>query len=421
MAHERSASPGGLPIEGDFHSRSTCRTFQGPLATEVYLLACSVCGRGDGPQDEAISIHRQLDQALKEMGTLSARVVRETIYFRSIREGLPAFLEARRQFAGRTQFSIGEPAATFIEQPPVDPQLSIIACFTALIPHRPRSLLIWSPRLLAPCSCEPVSRTSSAIAYSLGPAKYLLGGNISGAHGRPFDEATSMLRTAGEVLRQEGMTFKDVYRTWIYLRNMDRDYGELNRARRAFYQAERVVVRPASTGIQGRSFLEDHNFSLSFCAIDSSPPVPKEPVTTPTLNEAWSYGSDFSRGLRILEPNRQAIYISGTASVDDKGQTAHRGDFAGQAERMLLNFSTLLAGQGATFQDIVSATTYLRRPEDARSLQEIYRKNRLPEFPNALVTAGACRPELLCEMEAVALLPHAPLEAASRNGRSPLS
>jgi enamine deaminase RidA (YjgF/YER057c/UK114 family) len=408
MIKERSTVFGGPRFSGEVRSSSACRRFRGPLAKEVFLLACPVHGRAGGLLGEALSIYRQLAETVRAEGGSAAQVVQETVYFRSIRDGLPALLEAKRQAWKGMDGAAQQPASTFIEQPPLDPSLNIIACFSVLVPHHPASLFAWSLRGASPCSCEACLETSSALAYFLGGTKYLVAGNIYGAPGRAFDETSSMFRTAGDLLRQEGMTFKDVCRTWIYLRDMDRCYGDFNLARRAFFQREGVGLPPASTGIEGAPFPEDHNFSLAFCAIKPPRPVPVAPMTTPTLNEAWTYGSDFSRGLRVLEPNRLTLHVSGTASIDDQGQTAHRGDFDGQVERMVLNVSTLLAEQGATLDDLVSATTYLRRPQDAGRLQQVFERCRVPEFPNALVSAAVCRPELLCEMEAVALLPRPP-------------
>jgi len=51
-------------------------------------------------------------------------------------------------------------------------------------------------------------------------------------------------------------------------------------------------------------------------------PVPHSAVTAPhTLNEAYEYGkpSSFSRGMRIDLPCVTMIFISGTASIDEKG------------------------------------------------------------------------------------------------------
>jgi enamine deaminase RidA (YjgF/YER057c/UK114 family) len=128
-------------------------------------------------------------------------------------------------------------------------------------------------------------------------------------------------------------------------------------------------------------------------------------MSTPSLNEAWSYGADFSRGLRLVEANKITLHVSGTASIDEAGRSVHAGDFEAQAERMLDNIESLLTLQGATFETLICGVTYLRRPSDAQVLRSLYRRRGFDGFPCALVQAALCRPELLCETEAVALLP----------------
>jgi enamine deaminase RidA (YjgF/YER057c/UK114 family) len=127
-------------------------------------------------------------------------------------------------------------------------------------------------------------------------------------------------------------------------------------------------------------------------------------MTTPTLNEAPVYGSDFSRGMRIQESNKVALHISGTASLDETGKTLHLDDFEAQADRMLLNVAALLKEQGATFSDVVSAMTYLKHPADAQRLRQKFHEAGYDGFPNVVVQAPVCRPELLCETEALAVL-----------------
>ncbi len=130
-------------------------------------------------------------------------------------------------------------------------------------------------------------------------------------------------------------------------------------------------------------------------------------MTAPTLNEAMLYGSDFVRGMRMVETNKIALHVSGTASIDEAGRTAHPGNFEAQADRMLVNVAALLEGQGATFGDVISAITYLKRPSDAGRLREKLQEAGFEGFPNVLVAASICRPELLCEVEALAVLPRA--------------
>ena len=71
-------------------------------------------------------------------------------------------------------------------------------------------------------------------------------------------------------------------------------------------------------------------------------------MTSPTLNEAAQYGADFVRGMKVVESNKVALHVSGTASIDEQGRTAHVGDLEAQAERMFVNIAALLKGQGAT-------------------------------------------------------------------------
>jgi enamine deaminase RidA (YjgF/YER057c/UK114 family) len=72
---------------------------------------------------------------------------------------------------------------------------------------------------------------------------------------------------------------------------------------------------------------------------------------------------------------------------------------------MLVNISALLAAQGASFQNLVSAVTYLKNPSDATLLRAVFQDRGFDGFPCTLVEAPICRPELLCETEAVAVLP----------------
>jgi enamine deaminase RidA (YjgF/YER057c/UK114 family) len=241
--------------------------------------------------------------------------------------------------------------------------------------------------------------------FLLGGHKHLYSGNVDGSPGETFEEASSMFGAAEEMLWQEGMSFRDVVRTWIYLRDIERDYDAFNQGRRAFFQRAGISLRPASTGINGAPFPDEHNLSMSFYAIQSPEPLEVGMMTTPTLNEAWVYGSDFSRGLKVVEANKIALYISGTASVDEHGRTVHAGDFEAQVGRMITNVSTLLAAQNASLSDLVSGVTYLKSPADAALLREMLRHHGVEGFPNVLVNAPVCRPNLLCEIEAIAALP----------------
>jgi enamine deaminase RidA (YjgF/YER057c/UK114 family) len=256
----------------------------------------------------------------------------------------------------------------------------------------------------AACGCAACALGVRGRIFRLGEQTSLYAGNVHGSGRDAFEEASDMFRAAEGLLGDAGMSFGDVIRTWIHVRDIGRDYDALNRARREFFRHCGLERRPASTGVQGTPPSEAHGFSLSFYAMTSPEPRDIAPMSTPSLNEAWSYGADFSRGLRVVETNKVALYLSGTASIDEAGRTTHPGDFTAQADRMLHNVASLLANQGASFRDVMSAVTYLKRPEDAPALHALCRERGFDGFPWAVVEAPLCRRELLCETEAVAAL-----------------
>jgi enamine deaminase RidA (YjgF/YER057c/UK114 family) len=237
-----------------------------------------------------------------------------------------------------------------------------------------------------------------------------------------------MFVVAEDLLGQAGMEFRDVVRTWIHLRRIDRDYGDLNRARRAFFAARGIDPVPASTGIGGGLVPAAHDLCLGVYAVKAGRPAARRVMTSPTLNEAAQYGADFVRGISIVETNKSALHVSGTASIDEHGRTVHAGALEAQVDRMLKNIGALLERQGATVDDVVSAITYLKHPSDAERLRHRVREAGFGGFPHALVAAPVCRPDLLCEKEAIAVVPagsgamnrsagaaHSAYEAAGQN------
>jgi 2-iminobutanoate/2-iminopropanoate deaminase len=131
------------------------------------------------------------------------------------------------------------------------------------------------------------------------------------------------------------------------------------------------------------------------------------------LNEAYDYAkpSSFVRGMRLDLGNLVILLISGTASIDEKGNSIHVGDFRAQTLRTYWNITGLLAAEGATWKDIVRTTCYLRDIErDYAEFNEIrtqfFKEAGLDPLPASTgIQAILCRPELLIEMEAIAMFP----------------
>lgn len=139
-------------------------------------------------------------------------------------------------------------------------------------------------------------------------------------------------------------------------------------------------------------------------------PVTKRAITNHSvLNEAYAYGSAFSRGMRIDLNGLTILLISGTASIDESGKTIHVGDLRAQTRRTFANITALLAAEGATWHDIVRTTCYLRDIDrDYVAFNEerttFYREQKLNPLPASTgIQAKLCRSDLLVEIEAIAM------------------
>jgi len=400
-------SPAGAETIETCGCRVVLRRVEGPEARELFFLCQPPAAAADaGRQAEAA--YRAILGVLEAAGGRFGSVVSETLFLRSLGEDLEPVRAARRRVLAACDGPSHRPATTEIEQPPLNERARLEVSVQAVLPIGP-PLRVECFEARPACGCAECARSHGLRVEVGAEARFHAGGLYGGGEGA-YAQTLAMFAVAEDLLQQAGMEFRDVVRTWIHLREMDRDYADLNRARRAFFEARRIDPAPASTGIGGGLAPEGHDLCLGVYAVHSgrsAPPPVRTVMTAPTLNEATLYGSDFVRGMRMVETNKVALHVSGTASVDEDGRTAHPGDFEAQADRMLVNVAALLEGQGASFGDVVSAVTYLKRPADAARLRAKLHEAGFVGFPNVLVAAPVCRPGLLCETEALAVLPKA--------------
>lgn len=146
-------------------------------------------------------------------------------------------------------------------------------------------------------------------------------------------------------------------------------------------------------------------------------PIVKRSISSPAvLNEAYEYPrpSSFSRGMRIDLNGLVILLISGTASIDEHGKSMHIGDMRAQCARTFQNITGLLAAEGATWKDVVRTSCYLRdidRDYEAFNLErtEFFKQQGLDPLPASTgIQAKLCRPELLVEIEAIAMFLQTP-------------
>lgn len=375
-------------------------------ATEVFA-RCAPIASGtskNGCRAQSRVLYESLGQALHQASAELGHVVVEKAFFRNVAADFDDFQQARLK-AYRKRGVVGDllPATTCLQQPPCRPGQDIELQAYAVVPT--------SAGTAGVRQLESSPQQGTVKLIEVGRARHLYIGNVPGCldNGRSPEEfrrqSDRMFETAAAVLKSHGASFQDVLRTWIYLDDIDRDYDELNASRNEFFSRQGVDRLPASTGIGSGLYPGGNRCTLDLYALLNPEIARIEIMKTPTLNEAHEYGSAFSRGMKMALPEQTYLFISGTASVDERGATVHTGDVRGQIERMLLNVELLLEPHGVGWSDLVQAVTFLKSSGYLDLFRTICGERGLSEAPNTVVEADVCRAELLCEMEAIAVLP----------------
>jgi enamine deaminase RidA (YjgF/YER057c/UK114 family) len=158
--------------------------------------------------------------------------------------------------------------------------------------------------------------------------------------------------------------------------------------------------------------MEGRNARGGWCTLDlialqsrDGAPLAARRLSSRKQNDATEYGSAFARALELVHGGARCVFVSGTASIDQRGATVNRGDFEAQARRALEVVEALLAGAGARLADIAQATAFLKRPGDARALERVLARAGLQQAPIVATVADVCRDELLFEIDATAVVP----------------
>lgn len=197
-------------------------------------------------------------------------------------------------------------------------------------------------------------------------------------------------------------------RTWLFVQNVDVNYEGVVKARREVFITQSLTEKThyiASTGIEGRHADPKVLVQMDSYAVGGIQPGQIQYLYAPThLNPTYEYGVTFERGTAVTYGDRRHIFISGTASINNRGEIVHPGDVLKQAERMMENIAALLQEAGATLDNISEAITYLRDPADYTAVNDFFDRH-YPWFPHLLVLAPVCRPGWLIEMECMAVIP----------------
>lgn len=195
-------------------------------------------------------------------------------------------------------------------------------------------------------------------------------------------------------------------RTWFFVRDVDTQYHGLVVARRNYFNSIGLTADThyiSSTGIGGNPSDPKALVQLGSYAITGFQTEQQRYLYAPThLNRTSDYGVTFERGTLMQYGDRNHAYISGTASIDNRGEVVHIGDIRKQTLRMWENVEKLLEEAGMTMEDCAQIIVYLRDTADYEIVSDMFQK-KFPNIPMVITLAPVCRPTWLIEMECIAI------------------
>jgi enamine deaminase RidA (YjgF/YER057c/UK114 family) len=208
-------------------------------------------------------------------------------------------------------------------------------------------------------------------------------------------------------LAEEGCKLSEnCIRTWLFVNDIDLNYGGVVRARNQVFFTQGLTVHThfiASTGIGGRQ--QDPNVlsQMDNYAIAGIRQEQIHYLYAPThLNRTSDYGVSFERGTYVDYADRRHVFISGTASINNKGEIMYPKDIEQQTRRMWENVEALLKEAECSYDDVTEMVVYLRDIADYDIVRSLFQE-RFPDKPSVIVHAAVCRPGWLVEMECMAV------------------
>lgn len=225
--------------------------------------------------------------------------------------------------------------------------------------------------------------------------------------GDSCSQTREMLDAYDASLQKQGCCVaEDCIRTWFFVQDVDENYAGVVKGRKEMF--DRVGLTKdthyiASTGIAGRNAAKTSLVTMDAYAVKGLEDSQIRFLKGSThLNPTHEYGVTFERGTTVEYGDRRHVVISGTASIDNKGEIVHPGDVAMQTQRMWENVEVLLGEAGCSYDDVMHMIVYLRDIADFTQVRTMFEEH-FPDHAKVYVWAPVCRPGWLIEMECMAI------------------
>jgi 2-iminobutanoate/2-iminopropanoate deaminase len=112
----------------------------------------------------------------------------------------------------------------------------------------------------------------------------------------------------------------------------------------------------------------------------------------------------YSQGVKVK--GNSLLFISGQVPTDEKGNLVGQGDIKAQTRKVFENLKAMLKAGGATFQQVVKLTIFLKNMEDFPAFTAVRSQYLKEDFPATTLVAvdSLVNKDWLVEIEAIAVV-----------------
>jgi 2-iminobutanoate/2-iminopropanoate deaminase len=109
----------------------------------------------------------------------------------------------------------------------------------------------------------------------------------------------------------------------------------------------------------------------------------------------------------VITTGGRTIWLAGQVAMEDGSGRSLAGDFDGQVREVFARLGRTLEEAGSSLSDMVTMTVFITDPRLGDRFTQLRREIFGDDFPaSALITvAGLARPEMLVEVQGVAVAP----------------
>jgi reactive intermediate/imine deaminase len=119
----------------------------------------------------------------------------------------------------------------------------------------------------------------------------------------------------------------------------------------------------------------------------------------------WQDAFGFSQAWRV-DDAQSIVFVSGQGPISPQGELVGEGDFEAQTRQVFENLSRALEAADAAWSDVVKLDYFLRdvsKIASVRTIRDEYVDTEHPPASTLLEVSGLFRPDVLIEIQAIAI------------------